>query len=293
MVTCTDIVLDLYLDNYVSVQAKQFDKNSRQISVSLTQYGEPFAVTSDLNAKVKMRKPDGKGIFNDCDVKDGKIIIILTGQMLLSAGAAPVDVVLISNDEILSTMTFTLNIVKSALPNGEIESSNEFSALIEALKKCENWDDYFKGESEELKEECAKKLEAILQNDYIPALEQYISNCKNSAEASARSASEADNYALESESYAHGGTGIRTGENTDNSKYYSEQSAAASATAKSYAEQAEAAGDEAVKKINDAITTNLPIFQVDFSNGHLQYEGGRFDFYVADATGHLMWEVAV
>lgn len=71
------------------------------------------------------------------------------------------------------------------------------------------------------------------------------------------------------ESYAHGGTGEREGEDSDNAKYYYEQS-------KMYSDAAE-----------NAIELSKPNFIVDLETGHLLYEGGRFDFEVEN--GHLLW----
>lgn len=130
------------------------------------------------------------------------------------------------------------------------------------------------------------KISNDITNKYLP---QIIQN----ANLASSSATIAVNNANLSKSYAVGGTGTRTGEDTDNSKYYSEQSQASSQTAQSYAEQAEAAGDEAVNKINEALSQNIPQFTIDFTTGHLKYEGGRFNFEVQNTTGHLLWEVAV
>lgn len=130
------------------------------------------------------------------------------------------------------------------------------------------------------------KISNDITNKYLP---QIIQN----ANLASSSATIAVNNAALSKSYAVGGTGTRTGEDTDNSKYYSEQSQASSQTAQSYAEQAEAAGDEAVNKINEALSQNVPQFTIDFTTGHLKYEGGRFNFEVQNTTGHLLWEVAV
>lgn len=80
---------------------------------------------------------------------------------------------------------------------------------------------------------------------------------------------QAEIYLKESKSWAVGGTGIREGEDTDNSKYYSELS-------KIYKDAAET-----------AIDLSKPNFTVDLSTGHLFYEGGRFDFEVQN--GHLLW----
>lgn len=124
------------------------------------------------------------------------------------------------------------------------------------------------------------------ENTYLPQMLEYVNSAltsKNSALASA----------LESKSYAVGGTGTRTGEDTDNSKYYSEQSQASSQTAQSYAEQAESASDEVVNRINETITQNVPQFAVDVTTGHLMYQGGRLNFSVSQQTGHLLWEVAI
>lgn len=53
-------------------------------------------------------------------------------------------------------------------------------------------------------------------------------SASTSASNAATSATNADTYAKKSQSYAVGGTGTRTGENTDNSKYYYEQAKAIS-----------------------------------------------------------------
>ena len=76
-------------------------------------------------------------------------------------------------------------------------------------------------------------------------------------------------WAKLAESYAHGGTGEREGEDADNAKYYSEQS-------KKWSEAAE-----------NALDVSKPSFTVDLETGHLLYSGGRFDFEVEN--GHLLW----
>lgn len=123
-------------------------------------------------------------------------------------------------------------------------------------------------------------------NEYLPQIIQN-ANTANSASITAV------NNATLSKSYAVGGTGTRTGEDADNSKYYSERSQASSQTAQSYAEQAEQASDEVVNRIDETISQNVPQFIVDLATGHLMYQGGRFNFIVNEPTGHLLWEVAV
>lgn len=96
-----------------------------------------------------------------------------------------------------------------------------------------------------------------------------LSTCQDVQEAIEEFERLANEHSLESKSWAVGSTGTRTGEDTDNSKYYSEQS-------KMYSNAAE-----------NAIELSKPNFTVDLNTGHLLYEGGRFDFLVD--SGHLLW----
>lgn len=170
------------------------------------------------------------------------------------------------------------NMIRDATKDIRDEYVTEFNSILERIDK--------------LAYTTAKNTDTVVKvhddivNTYLP---QIIGN----ANLASSSATIAVNNAALSKSYAVGGTGTRTGEDTDNSKYYSEQSQASSQTAQSYAEQAEAAGDEAVNKINEALSQNVPQFTIDFTTGHLKYEGGRFNFEVQNTTGHLLWEVAV
>ena len=170
------------------------------------------------------------------------------------------------------------DMIRDATKDIRDEYVTEFNSILERIDK--------------LADTTAKNTDTVVKihddivNTYLP---QIIEN----ANLASSSATIAVNNAALSKSYAVGGTGTRTGEDTDNSKYYSEQSQASSQTAQSYAEQAEAAGDEAVNKINQALSQNVPQFTIDFTTGHLKYDGGRFNFEVQNTTGHLLWEVAV
>lgn len=170
------------------------------------------------------------------------------------------------------------DMIRDATKDIRDEYVTEFNSILERIDKL--------ADTTQKNRDTVVKIHDDIVNTYLP---QIIENA-NLASSSAKIA--VNNAAL-SKSYAVGGTGTRTGEDTDNSKYYSEQSQASSQTAQSYAEQAEAAGDEAVRKIEEALSQNVPQFTIDFTTGHLKYEGGRFNFEVQNTTGHLLWEVAV
>lgn len=135
--------------------------------------------------------------------------------------------------------------------------------------------------------------EKHLRPNYLADIKVEVAKAQSSATASATSASASENSASKSESYAVGGTGTRLNEDTDNSKYYSEQSKASSETSKTYLDKVEQAGNEALDKINNAVDVNTPNFTVDLSTGRLMYESTRFVFDVNETTGHLEWGLIV
>lgn len=161
------IVLDFHNKNIVSVNAKQYDNDSRYIEITCIDQGKLYKLNKNsLSAFIRLKKPDSLGVFNLCEITDeGKIIVELTEQCLAVSGKAQADIVIIEkvftvgnkptniediakiNVPVLSTMTFTVNITPSALDNSQIESSYEFDALNNALaqidynnKKVENLD---------------------------------------------------------------------------------------------------------------------------------------------------------
>lgn len=156
-----------------------------------------------------------------------------------------------------------------------------------------------KAEVEKAKGEVAKAKEEVEK------AAGHAADSKTSADASAVSASESEDFSKMSESHNHGGTGVREGEDTDNSKFWSEQS-------KNFRDETEQAGIDAVGNIGDAKQDALdsidqaeqdaldtinnaldeaePEFFLDVETGDLYFQGGAFDF-IMDIYGDLFWGV--
>lgn len=205
-----NITLDFYDKKFITVDAKQFDRNSRYILVTCTDQGSFFRLdNNDHAAYIRYRKADEYAVFNSCSImEDGKILVELTEQMLAAPGNCVADLIIVAKEylsindfpqitddgelqeisgSIVSSMKFYVNVIPTPYDNSEIESSYEFNGLNDLLQKANK--DY-SGLIEDLKE----------------------------------SVDEASNYAKEAESFAHGNTGIRENEDVDNAKYYYEQS---------------------------------------------------------------------
>lgn len=220
-----NINVDFYDKKYILVNAKQYDKNSRILSVTCYNQGEVYPINAgEHSAYVRFKKPDNNSVFNFCDINyKGKILIELTEQMLsvggicyldlviVNKGSANVDtetgeIVAIDNASILSTMTFCIDVSETAVENSEIESSYEYNGLNEALEKAE-----------------AEYTKVIML----------------------------------SKSYAVGDAGgIRENENTDNAKYYYEQALANANSASTSASNALSNATKAETYMHSAIASS-------------------------------------
>ena len=152
-----NINVDFYDKKYILINAKQFDKNSRFLSVTCYNHGNAMSINSGEHAAyIRYKKPDGHSVFNFCEIdRKGKILVELTEQMtacdgicyadlvVVNKGEAKIDaqtgeIVAIDNASILSTMTFHIDVSQVYVDNSDIESSYEFDGLNEALERAES-----------------------------------------------------------------------------------------------------------------------------------------------------------
>lgn len=152
--TRKEISLDFYNTNIVTVNAKQYDTESRFINISCTDHGKKVDLDKEnVSAFVRYKKPDDKYVFNDATVEeDGTVTVELTQQMLAVPGKCAVDVLLIGASgikadslktidavyklsPILSTMTFYLNVLPTPIEHSTVESRYEFNALLNGMAR--------------------------------------------------------------------------------------------------------------------------------------------------------------
>lgn len=186
-----NIDVDFYDKKYILINAKQLDKGSRFLLVTCYNHGTPCSLDyTSQSAYMRYKKADDYSVFNFCKIdNDGKILVELTEQMLSASGICTADLVIVNkriadvdentlevavkDAEVLSTMTFRIDVSEVAAENSEIESSYEYSGLNETL--------------------------ANANAEYSKVIKW-------------------------ARSYAIGDVGVRFDEETDNAKYYCEQS---------------------------------------------------------------------
>ena len=190
----TQLNVDFSNKKYISINAKQNDKESRFLEITCYDQGKLFPINNAEHfAYVRYKKADDYGVFNECEIKGNRILVELTEQMLAAEGVCYADLVIvnrgsaemnhdtgeivfINNTGILSTMTFCINVFETAIENSEFESTYEFDNLNRLLDRADA--------------------------DY----QDVITTSRD--------------WAKTSESWAVGETGTRNGENTNNAKYY-------------------------------------------------------------------------
>lgn len=118
-----------------------------------------------------------------------------------------------------------------------------------------------------------------LQTDYLADIRIAMSNAQSAA-------SSADANKTLSESWAIGGTQTRQNEDTNNSKFFSEQSQAYRNACEDFRNQAQDLVDTATARL-----TGLTM-QVNFTDGCLYYDVATgLILSIDDTTGNLMWEI--
>lgn len=126
----TDITLDVSGgERLFLVSAKQGDKKTRYIRITLTNGGNKIEIPEDYLAIANIKKPDQHYCWNHCEIEDGKAVVELTSQALAVPGTGHCDLEIrnTENTVVLSSQAFELEIEASMRNESAIESSNEFS----------------------------------------------------------------------------------------------------------------------------------------------------------------------
>ena len=133
-----DLSLDIAnYNNSPLVKIKQYDQNSHQLNISLKNNDVPFSIEAETTAKLRMTKPDGYTVYKNCSIADNIISVVLDGSISTAYGKAPAEIGLYKKEELLLSSTFCINIIKSAIDEGGIISSDDFGALTEIIEKSE------------------------------------------------------------------------------------------------------------------------------------------------------------
>ncbi|MCI8276300.1 MAG: BppU family phage baseplate upper protein, partial [Lachnospiraceae bacterium] len=122
----TPIVIDLMNpDPLPIINAKQGD-TGRGIRVTVTTDGQICQCASE-EVNIFIRKPDGKLIYNGCDIQGGDVVVMFTSQALAVHGQLQVELEILSGEKKVSTPIAVINVLPTNINAEAIESTNEFN----------------------------------------------------------------------------------------------------------------------------------------------------------------------
>lgn len=245
------------------------DKLSRRISINLAAGGDTIEIPVDATACIYVTAPNATETgIHACRIEGNTIIYDVLP--ITEAGIAMMQVKVFESsvdgaEAILFAPSFAVEVSASSTGDEGAESTVQFTALEQAIAKASA---VYNARVQSIEVDADCTFRVIYADGTV-------------YESSALSEAIYNGNALVAESFAHGGTGIRAGEDTDNAKYYSNVSRSANEGARLHAEEAEANAEES--RLNTSFTS----FSVDFDSGELVYMSANYTFDINKETGEL------
>lgn len=218
------------------VHISQYDVG-RQFKLKIYDGATAYLMPSGTTARIDGLKPDGNGFsYSDAVSVSGNVIIVtVKEQMSVLDGIVICEIRFSNGVDDIGTLNFKLEVEKSPIDKDIPISDTEIPAIIDLARNhmlnAEAW--------------AVGTKDGVPVEDTEPQYENnakyYSDNADTSADNAALSAGAADasatlaaNSATESESWAVGGTGTRTGEDTNNSYYWCQKAMQESQGASAY-----------------------------------------------------------
>ena len=96
-----------------------------------------MAIPAGATARIYAQKPSGAKVFNNCAISDRTVSVGLTTQILAELGRTVCQVQITQGTEKVTSFDFIINVMKSRIDSTAIESTDEFTALDEALAQAD------------------------------------------------------------------------------------------------------------------------------------------------------------
>ena len=247
------------------------DNMSRTLELSLMASGDTIDLPLEqLMAVMYVTTPNAaEPSINECTIKDNAIVCDVLP--IVEEGITEVQLKLIDTrvegaKGVLATPEFAIEVSKSKTNEEGATQNTTFTALETALAKAKGvYDSRLIGI--ELDSDCVFRANyadgTVYESDVLKEL--FLKG-----------------DALLSQSYAKGGTGVRAGEDTDNSMYYSNVSKSSSIEANTAMEQSLELLEEVRK--HGVYTA----FSFNFEKGELEYVSPMYKFDIDEETGELV-----
>ena len=246
------------------------DNLARRIELSLMASGDTFDLPLEqMVAMIYVTTPKAnEPSINECTIKDNTIIY--EALPIVEEGVTEMQLKLIDArpdgaNRVIVSPKFAVEVTKSGTNDESVTQSTTFTALEDAVATAKGVYDS-RLVSIELSPDCTFRANYADGTYYeSEVLKTVVLNGES----------------LIAKSYARGGTGVRAGEDTDNSMYYSNVSRSAS-------EEADRVSEETTELLQEVTKHGVyTAFSVNFETGDVEYISPSYTFGVNEETGEL------
>lgn len=131
-----NISIKLRVANKGFTQIVDYVQGSNMIPIvfEITDYDIPSGAT----ANIYIKKPSGAQIYNSCTISENEVTVQPTTQMFAESGKQFGQLQILSGQKILESFLILFDIEKSIVDDSAIESSDEFTALEDALNSIDD-----------------------------------------------------------------------------------------------------------------------------------------------------------
>lgn len=116
------------------------EDNHVQIRATLCEDGKPYSIAEGCTAVFRCKTLTGDVLFNDCEIEDNTIIYDVTSGTTATSGLLECEITLYAPHEAkqITSPRFNIRVDERVYSDSEVESSDEFTALLAAITKVSN-----------------------------------------------------------------------------------------------------------------------------------------------------------
>ena len=178
------------------VERIQYDKTLPVIEVYLSSGGVPYEVPENATVSVRLRKGDGKGVYNPAlglSEDRTRVYITITQQMTAVPGNYRAVVEVAAGGGVICASEFLLKVTENPVQEGAIESEDEYLTLTEILAQVQQ----MHGDVEGWKDQTLdyKKQAESMAINAVASASRAADSATNAADSAAQAGTSATNAA--------------------------------------------------------------------------------------------------
>ena len=178
------------------VERIQYDKTLPVIEVYLSSGGVPYEVPENATVSVRLRKGDGKGVYNPAlglSEDRTRVYITITQQMTAVPGNCRAVVEVAAGGGVICASEFLLKVTENPVQEGAIESEDEYLTLTEILAQVQQ----MHGDVEGWKDQTLdyKKQAESMAINAVASASRAADSATNAADSAAQAGTSATNAA--------------------------------------------------------------------------------------------------